>query len=144
MNRCTCFVAVALVMAAEPAFAQTSVGYADPDDLDALFAYRLPDWGWRSWEGTFYFRGEGSDVNDRTDTNHDFRMSSRLDWFAESERRFWDLTVESETSLDIRNRSRDGLTRDSDRFGSILAASSTRRQYLGNTQFYALGGAGAR
>lgn len=42
-------------------FAQTSVGFEDPADLTALTTYRLPDWGYRTWDLGFDLSGRGYD-----------------------------------------------------------------------------------
>ena len=71
--------------------AQSSVGFADPRDLDALLAYRLPDWGYRTIGATFDLDGHGSHGEGSNLSTH---TSESLDlvWSRESERQAWRLT----------------------------------------------------
>lgn len=60
-----------------PVTAQTSVGFADPNDISNLLDYRLPKWGYRIWDADFGLGGNGTDmsrlgvqqINNRFSTN---------------------------------------------------------------------------
>jgi len=78
------------------AAAQSTVGFSDPDELTALLEYRLPDWGWQTWDLAGQFSGAGSshrydgdaDLESETARNdNDARLNTRFDLWRESERR---------------------------------------------------------
>lgn len=50
-----------LFMSIQTATAQTSLGFADPKDTTNLLEYRLPDWGYRTWDLEFDLYGGGRD-----------------------------------------------------------------------------------
>ena len=53
-------ICVCLLLLAVPVLSQTSIGYIDDQDLESLLAYRLPDWGWRTWDISGEFQGAGA------------------------------------------------------------------------------------
>jgi hypothetical protein len=69
--------------------AQTSVGFAHPDHLQDLLAYRLPDWGYRLWDVGFALGGAGSERRLAGAMNLNNQFSTSLDtgwqWHRESE-----------------------------------------------------------
>lgn len=77
------------LIVAIPATAQTTVGFADPHDLQALLDYRLPTWNYRTWTvsgnlagGGWDYTGEGSrNLNNRFQSN----LASDLAWAREAE-----------------------------------------------------------
>ena len=75
------------------ATAQESIGFADPDDIQALLEYRLPDWGYRTWDAAFDFSGAGSDVSSNGESRvlgqNRGLLGSQLVWHNFSERRDW-------------------------------------------------------
>lgn len=71
--------------------AQESVGFTDPQDVDALLEYRLPDWGYRTWDATFDFAGSGRERTVGADRQVGNRnrvgLGSNLHWRLDGERR---------------------------------------------------------
>ncbi len=140
MKHCQRLLAATVLLAALPALAQTSVGYEDPDELDALLAYRLPDWGWSDWTGHFRLQGAGEDR--RTVSNrHILDLDTRRSWFREGERTSWDLDADARTYWSVDNRSTSDREYDSDRFESSAGVEGTTRRYLGDAPVYVLGNA---
>ncbi len=101
MNRCgraivsCCLIlpALATLTTTPPAAAQESVGFAAPGDLRALLDYRLPDWGYRTWDAAFDFAGNGSSSHGNAGPEyagrHTLSLRTDLDWQNEGERRSW-------------------------------------------------------
>jgi len=51
------------ITSAAPAFAQSTVGFADPGDTRALLDYRLPTWSYRIWSLSGGLNGGGNDYS---------------------------------------------------------------------------------
>jgi hypothetical protein len=75
-----------------------TIGFADRTDLGALLGYRLPDWGWRTWEADGHFHGGGSrEAEPWAGQYHrliyDSALATTLNWHRESEARTWSLAA---------------------------------------------------
>lgn len=124
-----------------PALAQTSIGFEDPDDTATLLEYRLPDWGWRTWDATFDLGGAANESyagDDDRDVNNRFstRLGTRFEINRESERRDWRTNG---TASGGYQRSHDGSTtaeRSSRSLNSFLSLSGDLREYLGGGPFF--------
>lgn len=62
--------------------AQTSIGFSDPHNLQALLDYRLPDWTSRVWSASFDLNGSGSDrrVSGRPYIDNRFATNLGTSW----------------------------------------------------------------
>ncbi len=129
-----------LVLLTQSCPAQTSIGFDNPDDTTNIFEYRLPDWGYRTWDLGFALSGAGSDytagdnhrINNRLSTN--LRTDFRL--FRESEKRTGVLDV---TAAGSYRRSHIGTETREDS-GHNLAGNyfvgGHLNQYMGAGQFF--------
>lgn len=55
--------AIFLFISTSVIFAQQSIGFSDPDDIQPLLDYRLPDWGYSNFHLDFNAAGSGIDQN---------------------------------------------------------------------------------
>jgi hypothetical protein len=110
------------------ASAQTSIGFADKDDLDALLAYRLPTWSYRTWfvDGGLDGGGADSARADETSMSNAFHfdLGSSFLWSRQSDRR--DIVLEAAVDGDYDRRS-DGR----DELGSRRTQVSGRYELAG-------------
>ena len=137
--------AALLFIAAGSSFAQQSVGFSNPDNIDPLLDYRLPDWGYSNFYLDFDAQGRGKDVKG---TNSEFvtsmsdlsiRPGYRL--FRESEGRTFKLN--SSMSLGYQGRSlrsnssfSNNESKDKERdFNFGLDISTTIREYITDQSF---------
>jgi hypothetical protein len=131
--------AATTLLIALPTAAQTSIGYADPDDLDALLDYRLPDWGWRTWTGRFDFAGGGNDDGEYSSNHHAIDLATAAAWNRESEQRIWRVSVASELNLETSNTASEVDERDDDRLAASSRVSASGRRYLGTSPLFVTG-----
>ncbi|MEZ4387959.1 MAG: hypothetical protein R3D98_10385 [Candidatus Krumholzibacteriia bacterium] len=142
MNTCHRILAAAIVLAAVPVLAQPAIGYADPDDLDALLAYRLPDWGWNEWNGVLRFRGAGQSGGETTANSNSLNLATDATWVREGERLAWEVTGSSAIDLQANHSGDADREQDSDSFISVNDARGEVRRYLGDSPAYLVGEAG--
>jgi len=119
--------------------AQTSAGYAEPEDISNLLDYRLPDWTYRVWDAGLDLNGGGSDKRysgDKITSNgftSIFRTHFSQDW--ESEIRHLSLSAELEGAY---SRSHDGNPH-SEETGHRLSGGydfwGSADHYLGDSPF---------
>lgn len=74
------------------------IGFADRTDLGVLLGYRLPDWGWRTWEADGHFHGGGNRsahpvLGSSHRLTYDSALATTLSWNRESEARTWALAA---------------------------------------------------
>ncbi len=99
-----------LVVLIQPALAQTSIGFENPEDTTNILEYRLPDWGYRTWDLGFDLSGNGGDAY-RGDINstayNRFRtgLNSRFNLYRESESRTYKLFVDGTGNYDKAHQS---------------------------------------
>ncbi len=142
MTSCHRLLAAALILAAAPSFAQPAIGYSDPEDLDALLAYRLPDWGWSEWDGRLYFRGSGASSTDQSIGRHDLDLATDATWVRQGEQLSWYLSAGSRMLLSVDNVDNSSGESDQDRFGTEQDVIGNVRRYLGGSSVYLLGRGG--
>lgn len=131
--------ALAMVLDASPAAAQESVGFADPADLQALLDYRLPDWGYRTWDATIDLRGQGT-------TNHSgsgarrtafqrWQAETNLQWNRFGEDRDWSVAAEGIGVYDGYRASDFSSDQDQHLLEGTLHAQGDATQYVGGGPF---------
>ena len=132
----SCVLAVCLVLAAASAQAQTSVGFQNPDDLDALLSYRLPNWGYRIWDGTFQLDGAGMSQSNRSQNTNNMDIASNFKLFRESEARTWSLMARASGVLERTRVGRDDEVEreSSDTFLGQLAGNW--KAYTGSSDWF--------
>ncbi|MFH2053548.1 MAG: hypothetical protein ABIK96_13875 [bacterium] len=123
-------------------FAQSSVGFAEPDSLAALTAYRLPDWGYRTWDLFGALDGGGIDGSTRQVSNRfATTLNSRWSLVNEGEDTAWSAALGA--NLDY-VRSHNGTTRSESSghtFRGVGSIELAWRNYLGAGPFsYAVSG----
>ena len=132
------FVLLALLTQSCPA--QTSIGFQDPDDTANILEYRLPDWGYRTWDLGFALNGAGSDVV----AGDDKRLSNRLitdlstnfRLFQENEKRTGILDV-SLSGRYQRSHHGSAIRETSDHnLAGMAGVGGGWNQYLGEGQFF--------
>jgi len=139
-HRCLLLAALALLVAA-PSFAQPAVGYAAPDDLDALLAYRLPDWGWNEWHGTADMEGSVSDRDGLDAANHSLDLTTRAAWFREGEDLDWQFRLNSGVGLQVESQDREVVDSDGRSLDTVQQLSSRTRRYLAGSPVFLSGAA---
>lgn len=121
---------------------QTSVGFEYTKDIEDLLDYRLPDWGWRTWDLKGEFRGAGSNrsyddnfSSKRTSSHrsNNAYLSSFCRLYQESEKR----TLYANVHLNgtwSRYRSESYSSADSRwEFGGNCSLGGQADQYLGSS-----------
>jgi hypothetical protein len=148
--RCLLCVIVLLVPAAD-SLSQTadgaSTGFADPSDTRGLLEYRLPDWGYRTWDLGFDLNGAGADRFTGNDRQYSNSFSTNLDTdfllYGESERRIRNLEVSAGGNYG-RFHNGNSVTENSARaLSGRVAASGGWNEYLHESSFSLGGAAGA-
>ncbi len=133
-------------ISANSLFAQESTGFSNPDSLQPLLDYRLPDWGYSNFYVDFDANGNG--FNQKTDSDQEVQKSGNIglaptyNLYRESEKRI----IRLNTRMDLfYNRQVDKLsaipggpdTRDSGTgFETILNFSSSIREYRTEQSFF--------
>lgn len=69
------------------AYSQTSVGFSDPDDIQPLLDYRLPEWGYDNFYLDFSINGLRTTQNDDVSSDFSGQLSPVYNRFRESEDR---------------------------------------------------------
>ncbi len=93
---------LALCVVADPAAAQTSVGFTNPEDVSTLLDYRLPDWGYRTVTLGLGSGGLGSNrygsmsYSDNSRTVANAQQGLYVTWHRESEPRNWSVSAGEE------------------------------------------------
>lgn len=105
-----------LAALAQPVFAQTSIGFENPEDTTNILEYRLPDWGYRTWDLGFDLSGGGGefyrdDINSTANNRFSTGLDSRFKLYRESERRTYKLFVTGAGNYDKAHQS--GYSRES-------------------------------
>jgi len=83
---------VLLALLTQSCPAQTSIGFENPGDTTNILEYRLPDWGYRTWDLGFALSGAGADgyfgdSNYNISNRFSTQLSSGLVLYRESESR---------------------------------------------------------
>lgn len=133
-------VAILTVLPALTALAQTSTGYPEPDDIDALLAYRLPAWSWRTWNGTLDFDGGGATSDGRDSAAYGLDLASDLRWQHESERWDWGVSWSSLIDGRLTGDHHDDQESDAEDLRTENRLGLSTRRYLGDSPFFAGGG----
>lgn len=121
------------------AAAQESIGFADPDDIQALLEYRLPDWGYRTWDATFDFSGAGSDARRNGESliygyNRGL-LGSQLAWRNFSERRDWSTSARLAGSYNASRSSSEIADRSLENLQGLVSLGGEVSEYLGGGPF---------
>ncbi len=121
---------------------QSSIGFSEPHDLQALLDYRLPDWGWRTWDVSGEMWGAGHHRNDDVDddANESFlALESLLATAHESEVFTWSANVDlSGTWWRARYSSGNNVGRMRELDGQVEATGELRRYLAGSSWFGAV------
>jgi len=92
------------------AFAQESVGFSDPDSIQPLLDYRLPEWGYTNFYLDFstdgFLRKTSYDPQQLSESTNQFRgeLSPTYIYYKESEPRISDYSLNSNFNYSINNR----------------------------------------
>ena len=142
--------AALLFITASPTVAQQSVGFSDPDNIDPLLEYRLPDWGYSNFYLDFDMQANGSDQKERAATSvekqGDFYMRPEYDLYRESESRIFRFNTSLALSFtNSASKSSSEFTstnseKTSQGLGSNLYASANLREYMTKRSFLYAGG----
>jgi hypothetical protein len=129
--------------------AQTSVGFAEPQDISTLLDYRLPDWSYRAWDVSFDLNGRASEGRDGGSPMVSNQFASGLDtgYFQAWESEVRDLSLNAGIDGHC-SRSHDGRF-DQELSGhyldGALHGSVDWVRYLGGGPFsFNAGGSGSR
>lgn len=133
-------------ISANTLFAQQSIGFSDPDSLQQLLDYRLPDWGYSNFYVDFDAKGDGFDR--KTDSDQQVQKSGNIglapvyNLYRESEQRIFRLNtrmdlsynrqVNKSSNIPLGTDSRDSGTG----FETILNFSSSIREYRTEQSFF--------
>jgi outer membrane protein W len=142
--------AVLLFIAAGSSFGQHSVGFSNPDNIDPLLEYRLPDWGYSNFYLDFDMQANGSDQKERAATSvekqGDFYIRPDYDLYRESESRIFRfntslaLSYTNSASKSSSEFTSTNSERTSQGLGSNLYASANLREYMTEHSFLYAGG----
>jgi hypothetical protein len=142
--RCLPGVIAILLLPAAAALSQTtanspSIGFADPADIRGLLAYRLPDWGYRTWELGFGLNGSGTDqtAGETRQVSNSFATNLDTDFrlYRENEQRIQSLDLSAGGDYQ-RSHNGTALNESSGHtLGGRLAAGGFRDQYLNDGPF---------
>jgi len=130
-----------LMMCVLPAFSQTSIGFEDPKNISNLLEYRLPDWGYRTWDLDFDLGGNGTDYY-RGDDNRQIQNSvySQLSTvfllFRESEARTWQVNGSADGSYRRDHRGLADQEISSHNLRGGLGLGGYWWEYLGEGPFF--------
>ena len=114
----------------------SSIGFADPSDIETLLEYRLPTWGYRNWDVGFDLLGSGLESNDDT-SRFDVNGRTRLDLFRESEDYVRSVRVEFQGGFQRRNFDAENDDADNHIRSSRgqVTVSGREQRYLGSDLF---------
>ena len=141
------FVLLALLIQSCPA--QTSIGFENPGDITNILEYRLPDWGYRTWDLGFALSGAGSDsyfgdsnynINNRFNTH----LTTGLVLYRESEARTKSLFADVGGEYGQFHNGNPSSEISGHYLGGNLGASGKWQEFLGEgpVSVLASGGAG--
>ncbi len=137
-------ICVVLVFCSVPSvFAQESVGFSNPDNIEPLLDYRLPDWGYSNFYLDFDARGTGQDVKvgdtKNVRRNGDFSIEPTYRLFRESEERIFNLNTSVDTRYIGVVQSSSSSSSDTERkrrdFYFDIDFSTDLREYITNRSF---------
>ncbi|MCK9994746.1 MAG: hypothetical protein KAH56_00530, partial [Candidatus Krumholzibacteria bacterium] len=128
------FVLLALLIQSCPA--QTSIGFENPGDTTNLLEYRLPDWGYRTWDLGFALSGAGADdyygdSNYNISNRFSTQLSSGLVLYRESETRTRSLFADVGGSYGRSHYGNETHERSGHNLDGDLAASGKWQEFLG-------------
>lgn len=126
-------------------FAQQSVGFSNPDNIESLLDYRLPDWGYSNFSLDFDARGSGSDFEGRRSESGgrrgDFNIGPTYRLFRESEERTFQFNSSMMLGYLGRNQNlrsnfsnTESEYKDQD-FDIGLSVSTTIKEYVSSQSF---------
>ena len=132
--------AIILVFVIQPASAQTSIGFENPDDNTNILEYRLPDWGYRTWDLGFGLNGSGGDryQNDENQNAYNrFRtaLDSGFRLYRESEVRTYRLVVNVGGDYEKTHSSSHSNVNSAHQLDGILALGGGWTQYVSDGPF---------
>jgi hypothetical protein len=129
-----CAVLIAMIATSALVLAQESIGFADPEDIQPLLDYRLPDWGYRNWELSGSLEASGDDDNPLDRQQY---LSPRLRYgrYHESERSVRRIAGELSGGFNRLEGSSQDVLQDMD--GRFLLSGRTDR-YFRSPWFYSL------
>ncbi|MGM0546422.1 MAG: hypothetical protein ACQEST_06850 [Bacteroidota bacterium] len=121
-------------------FAQQSVGFSDPDDIDPLLDYRLPDWGYSNFYFDVSAANSGRDSKSSGNTSFNNRINTafnpHFDLFRESEARIIQLNTALDISYDDQlSKSSYDRKRTSNSLGTEADITANVREYMSEQVF---------
>ena len=137
---------VAVVLFSQPATAQSSIGFADPEDISNLLEYRLPDWGYRVWDLGFNLGGSGgdsyfSDYQQTAYNNFRTELSTLFSFYGESEQRTYRFFADGSGNYRKSHYSSTDQESSGHELGTAIILGGNWTRYLGDGPFsYRLGG----
>jgi len=141
----TILLTAALLVPVPAAIAQTTIGFADPSDLETLLDYRLPDWGYHRWDARLSLDGSGRNEGDYDRSrNHGLFTSSGF-IYRESEKRILRLsalgrgTYSNEDRGWDANEDREEMSYTHDRFDLQIYLAGDLQRYVGTSDYFARG-----
>ena len=131
-----------LVLAAltQPLFAQTSIGFENPNDTTNILEYRLPDWGYRTWDLGFDLNGFGGetyhgDVSKSDSNRMTTGLNSRFHLFRESDPRTYNLFVDADGTYNKSSASTNSREQSGHRLNGNLWLGGDWTRYFGDGPF---------
>lgn len=126
--------------------AQDSIGFSDPDNIQPLLEYRLPDWGFSNFYLDFSVDGNHNrssfDATQNTSSDHEFSASISPVFlrYAESEARISSFRVQSQLNYYADKSSSFQNTDRTDRDYSVnLSLNASEKFYLEESDFFLSG-----
>ncbi|MDZ7680779.1 MAG: hypothetical protein U5J63_03460 [Fodinibius sp.] len=134
-----------LFIASSSAFAQQSVGFSNPDNIDSILDYRLPAWGYSNFYLDFDAQANGSDqkstFSDNARRQGSFIVRPTYDLYRESEARIFrfntgvDLTFLNGVDKSSNDFSSSDAKVQSQNFESNFDISTSLREYVTDRSF---------
>jgi hypothetical protein len=127
------------------AAAQVSVGFDDPKDIENLLDYRLPDWGYKTWDAMFSLGGSGYEArlagNKSISNRFNTSLDSQFKWYRESEVCERTLSAALRGNYNRNHSGDEGSERSGHSLGGGYDFSLRAKRFLGDTPFAIIGSA---
>jgi hypothetical protein len=123
-----------------PMSAQTSIGFENPGDTSNILEYRLPDWGYRTWDLRFQLNGGGSEGyagDDYRTARNNFLtgLGSRFNLYRESESRTYRVFADGDGNYRKYHDSAGDSERSGHDLNGRIQLGGNWKQFLGDGPF---------
>lgn len=145
---CWCFLlAIIICLTCSTARAQESVGFSEPEDIQSLVEYRLPDWGYSNFWMDLNYRGVLSDNKNEseygelqeTSSTNDLTLNPHYNLYRESEARKFELNSSLYLNFQDRDQKWEGIYDSSEnprnRLETRVQADFLHRKYFSDDLF---------